>query len=313
MKVGIVGAGMVGATTAYAMIMQGVGREIILVDRNAARVHAEADDLWHAVPFAKALQVRGGEYADLKGCRAVVVAAGVNQQPGETRLQLLSRNAAVFDAVIPQILEHCPEAILIVATNPVDIMTHLTARIVKQRGIPTSRVIGSGTTLDTARFRALLAGHLGIDAPHVHAYVIGEHGDSEVLNWSDVRVAGLSLPEICKQRDVAFTPEVRQQIDNGVRRAAYSIIQGKGSTYYGVGSALARIIRTVLLDHRAVLTVCTPAEEVAGVHDVTVSLPRLVGADGVLDTFPPRLDAEEAAGLARSAEIIRTAIDQLTA
>ena len=179
------------------VLMSGVGREIVLVDLNRERAEAEADDLFHAVPFAHALQIRAGGYADLAGARIVIMAAGVGQKPGESRLELLERNAAVFRTVIPQIFENGPDAILIVATNPVDIMTHLSAKIAAENGISSSRIIGSGTTLDTARYRALLSNHLGIDATHIHGYVLGEHGDSEVLTWSSTFVGNMPLDSFC--------------------------------------------------------------------------------------------------------------------
>ncbi len=277
MKIGIVGSGAVGATAAYAtaayaMVMNGVGREIILVDKNMARAQAEADDILHAVPFAHPLHIRAGAYADLAGSVVVILTAGVNQQPGETRLQLLSRNAAVFREIVPQVLENAPNALLVVATNPVDVMTHLTAHFAAEHGVSSSRVIGSGTTLDTARFRALLGQHLGIDSQHVHGYVVGEHGDSEVLTWSLITIGGMPLLEFCYQQHITLDDEVRQQIDEGVRRAAYRIISGKGATYYGIGSALAHIVDVILHDQRAVLTVCTPVDEIAGVEKVTVAL-----------------------------------------
>src|SRR5436190_7725348 len=242
MKVGIVGSGFVGATAGYALVMQGVGREIVLVDKNAARAAAEADDIRHAVPFAHPLDVRSGEYADLAGCRAVVLCAGVGQKPGETRLQLLQRNAAVFHEVVPAVLKHAPEAVIIVASNPVDVMTHLAARFAAEIGVPAGRVFGSGTTLDTARFRSLLGQHCGVDSHHVHAHVIGEHGDSEVLTWSLASIGGMPLEAFARMRKVDLSEAVRTDIDEKVRRAAYSIIAGKGATYYGVGCALARIV-----------------------------------------------------------------------
>ncbi|MFO7320712.1 MAG: L-lactate dehydrogenase [Chloroflexota bacterium] len=311
MKIGIVGSGLVGSTAAYALLMSGIGREIVLVDKNTERAEAEADDLYHAVPFAHPMDINDGTYADLRGSSVVIMAAGVNQKPGETRLQLLERNAAVFREVIPQIIDNAPDAVIVVATNPVDIMTHLTASIAVERGLPVSRVLGSGTTLDTARFRSLLGRRLGIDSHHIHAYVIGEHGDSEVLTWSQVTVGGLTLDEFCAKRETGFCEEDWEQIDHAVRNAAYHIIKGKGATYYGVGSALARIVDVIIHDQRAILTVCSPIEEVAGVRDVTVSLPRLIGGGGVLDTFPIRLNDDEQEKLHRSASIVREAIESL--
>jgi L-lactate dehydrogenase len=311
MKIGIVGSGVVGSTAAYAMVMRGVGREIVLVDKNLKRAQAEADDIFHAVPFANPLHVTAGEYSDLTGCHVVILAAGVAQKPGETRLELLSRNAAVFADVVPSVLRYAPDAVILVATNPVDIMTHLAAEFAAPLGVPPGRVMGSGTTLDTARFRALLGLHLGVDPQHVHAYVVGEHGDSEVLTWSIATVGGLSVEEFCARRNASCVSEDRSRIDEAVRRAAYRIIEGKGATYYGIGSALARIVEVILQDQRSILTVCSPAAEVAGIRNVTVSLPHLVGGEGILDTFPLSLNQEEQALLHRSASLVSEMIRSL--
>lgn len=311
MKVGIVGSGFVGATAGYALVMRGVGREIVLVDKNTARAAAEADDLRHAVPFAHPLHVRAGDYEDLAGCRVVVLCAGVGQKPGETRLHLLQRNAQIFREVIPAVLAQAPEAVLVVASNPVDVMTHLAARFAADCGLPPGRVLGSGTTLDTARFRSLLGGHCGVDSHHVHAYVIGEHGDSEVLTWSLATIAGMPVEEFTRLRCIDFSEAVRKDIDGKVRGAAYTIISGKNATYYGIGSALARIVDVILHDQRAVMTVGAPAADVAGIANVTVSLPRLVGGQGVLETFPQPLSHEETARLRNSAGVVRQALDEL--
>lgn len=313
MKVGVVGSGFVGATAAYALVMRGVGREIVLVDKNSARAVAEADDIRHAVPFAHPLEIRAGDYQDLAGCRAVVLCAGVGQKPGETRLQLLKRNAAVFREVVPSVLKYAPNAVVIVASNPVDVMTHVAAQFASELGIPRGRVFGSGTTLDTARFRTLLGTHCGVDPHHVHAHVIGEHGDSEVLTWSLVSIGGMPLGSFVRMRGVDLSDSVRNDIDVKVRRAAYTIIGGKGATYYGIGSALARIVDAVLHDQRSILTVCAPTPDVAGVKDVTVALPRLVGGTGVIETFPLPLSESEQSQLNASATVIRRALDELAA
>ena len=312
MKIGIIGTGFVGAASAYALIMQGVGREIVLIDLDRKRASAEAEDLFHAVPFANPLTVHAGDYADLVGSKVVVIAAGVGQKPGETRIQLLERNAAVFRAIVPTVLQHAPEAILLIATNPVDVMTHLAAHFAADLNIPSSRIVGSGTTLDTARFRVLLGQHVGVDARHVHAYVLGEHGDSEVLAWSAARIGGLSLVEFCEEREIDLSAETRNRIDSDVRNAAYKIIEGKGATYYGIGAAIARISRAIIQNERAILTVCTPLDELLGVQHVTVALPHLVGGDGILDTFPPSLTNKENRALHTSASKIKELIDQLS-
>ena len=311
MRIEIIGAGAVGATTAYALLMRGVVREIVLVDLNRQRAQAEADDLLHAAPFAHAVDVRPGDYSDLEGCRIVIITAGVAQRPGETRLQLLERNAGVFRSIVPDVLRFAPDAVLIVATNPVDVMTHLTAHYAAEFGVPSQRVIGSGTTLDTARFRALLGRHIGVDPQHVHAYVLGEHGNSEVLAWSGVGIGGIPLGEFCVSPGSEVTDEVKRSIDDQVRNAAYRIIEGKGATYYGIGSALARIVDVILRDQRAILTVCTPVAEIAGVADVTVALPNLVGGSGVLSQCLLALDDHEYQALRASAQTVRDAIASL--
>lgn len=313
MKVAIIGAGQVGATTAYALVMRGIGREVLLIDMDKARAQAEADDILHAVPFAHPLNVAAGDYEDLEGSQVVIITAGVAQKPGETRLELLKRNATILAQIVPQILQHAPQAILLVATNPVDVMTHLTTKFASEYGVSSCRVIGSGTTLDTARFRALLGQHLGIDPHHVHGYVLGEHGDSEVLSWSLVTVGGVPLDEFCRQWDICTDEEVRAEIDRGVRQAAYYIIEGKGSTHYGIGSALARITEVILRNQRSLLTVCTPMEDVAGVVDVTISLPHLVGGQGILDTIllPLALSESEETALRASAEVVKRAYEEI--
>ena len=302
---------MVGSSSAYALVMSGVGREIVLVDVNPKRAEAEANDIYHAVPFAHPLTVRAGDYPDLADARVVVIAGGVAQKPGETRLQLLQRNAEVFRQIVPSVLRHAPEAVLLVVTNPVDIMTHLAAHFATEFNVPHTRVIGSGTTLDTARFRALVGRHFGVDAHHVHAYVIGEHGDSEVLVWSQATVAGLNFDEFAKVHGKPLTAEDRKQIDENVRRAAYHIIAGKGATYYGIGSAVARIVDVLLHDQRAILSICC---RIAGVKDcdsVTLALPHLVGGQGALATIPLQLDKIEREAFRKSADILREALHSL--
>jgi len=311
MKIGIVGCGMVGSASAFALVMRGIGREIVLVDLNRSRAEAEASDIRHAVPFANPLSVGVGDYADLAGCRCVVIAAGVAQKPGETRLQLLKRNAAVFREVVPSILRHAPGAVLVVVANPVDVMTHLAARFAADLDVPATQVMGSGTMLDTARFRTLLGGHFGVDPQHVHAYVLGEHGDSEVLNWSQATIAGMAVEDFVAIHGVKLTSDDRRRFDDEVRHAAYRIIAGKGATYYGIGSAVARIVEVLLHDQRAVLTVCCRIDALPEHRGLTFSIPHLVGGSGILAAIPPRLDQAEAEALAKSAGVLREAIVSL--
>ncbi len=308
MKVGVIGTGMVGSTAGYAMVMSGTANEIVLVDMNAARAEAEAHDMAHAVPFAYPTVIRSGDYGDLADANVVVIAAGVAQKPGETRLQLLQKNAAVFSEIIPQVLEPAPDAILLIATNPVDVMTEIAQRI---SGLPEERVVGSGTILDTARFHALLGEYLSVSPQSVHAYVIGEHGDSEVLCWSEATVSGVPVAEFANQIGKPLTEAVRSEIDDGVRNAAYSIIDGKGATWFGIGAGIARIVRAIENDERAVLTVSKVENDVEGIGRVAASLPRIVSGDGVLDTLMPKMTDAEHEGLKRSALVIADAIAEV--
>jgi L-lactate dehydrogenase len=304
MKVGIIGSGMVGSAAGYALALLGGTSEIVFVDRNEDLALAQAEDVSHAVPFVHPCRVSAGNYDDLAQAGIVILAAGVSQKPGESRLSLLTRNADVFSDVVGRTRQAAPKALLIVASNPVDIMTEIAQRAA---GLPAERVIGSGAILDSARFRKLLSDHLSLAPQSIHAAVLGEHGDSEVLAWSVATAGNQSIDECAAQLGVPFTPETRQEIDAGVRRAAYRIINGKGATWFGIGAGLARIVQAIRDDQRAVLTVSIRNHSVAGIDDVTLSLPRVVGASGVLATLSPKLSPQEDAALRRSAEILKEA------
>jgi L-lactate dehydrogenase len=309
MKVGIVGIGFVGSTAAYTLVLRGLVNDLVLVDLNAKAARAHAEDILHATPFARAVRIVAGDYSLLEDADVVILCCGVGQRPGETRLQLLERNAAVFSEVVGQVLRYTKEPILLVASNPVDIMTHVT---VKLSGLPPQRVIGSGTILDTARFRALLGEHLGVSPSSIHAYVLGEHGDSEVLAWSSVNVGGMPIADFAQQRELHLTEEVVAGISDGVRHAAYRIIEGKGATYFGIGAGLAQIVHSIRDDERRILTVSGLTEDVAEFKGSCLSLPRLVGAGGILGEFRPDLSAAEDEELMRSAVMLRQLYDELT-
>jgi L-lactate dehydrogenase len=311
MKIGIVGCGNVGSASAFACVLRGVGNELVLVDNDHGLAIAQAEDILHATPFAKPMPVNAGSFESLENCGIVMITAGASQKPGETRLDLLKRNAEIFAVIIPKILLAAPEAILLVASNPVDIMTHITARFATEHGQAPGRVLGSGTILDTARFRTLLAGHLGVSSHSVHAHVLGEHGDSEVLNWSGANISNISLAKIAEQLNKPVTDEIKKAIDDGVRKAAYRIIQGKGATWFGIGAAMARIARAIVADEHSVMTCCAPLKEVAGISDVTLSLPHIVSAQGVEKTLNPILDEAEHQALHASADILKNALRSL--
>ncbi len=306
MKIGIIGTGAVGSAAAYAMLLRGVGSELVLIDKNQAMAQAQATDISHAAPVAHPITVRAGEYTDLADATLVVITAGVAQKPGESRLDLLQRNANVFEDIVNQVLRHAPDATLVIASNPVDIMTHFTTRLT---GLSSSRVIGSGTILDTMRFRTLLGTHFNISPKSIHAYVVGEHGDSEVLCWSSATVASLTLADFAAQVNLPITPVIRAMIDDGVRNAAAAIIAGKGATWFGIGGGLARLAQ-VILDNEDTIMSVSVVDEVFG-RDVCVSLPRIIGRQGIVATLHPSIDAEERIALEKSAQLIYSITSEL--
>ena len=305
MKLAIIGSGFVGATAAYAIMLKGGASEIVLIDKNKERAEAEAADIRHASPFVHHIRVYAGDYSDLKGSTMVIITAGISQKPGQTRLELLNQNAEILKEILDQVIHYTKDSLILIATNPVDLMTHIASKYAQKHGIKEQKVIGTGTTLDTARFRTLLGDHLEVDPGHVHGYVIGEHGDSEVLTWSIVDIGGLPLQEFADLRKIKMDQNTRQNIDDQVRHSAYHIIQGKGSTYYGVGGVISRIVDIIEHNHRAFITICAPVEEIVGVKDVTLSLPHLISGKGVLAQLPFRLDEKETNELKRSAEILK--------
>lgn len=309
MKVGIVGCGFVGSSAAYAMVLQGVASEILLIDVNGDLARAQAEDILHATPFSHPVRLEAGGYKDLRGASLVVLACGVAQKPGETRLQLLERNAAVFQQVIPQILSSAPQALLLIASNPVDVITEMVTKI---SGLPPSRVFGSGTVLDTARFRTLIGDYFDISPQSVHASVIGEHGDSEVLVWSSAQIGGVNLKEFAQQRGKPADQETKARIDDGVRRAAYRIIEGKKATYYGIGAGLSRLARAVRNNEGGVFTISMHETQDGELKDTCLSLPRILGSAGVVATLRPSLSEEEHAGLLRSAVTLREAAAEIS-
>ena len=290
MQIGIIGAGQVGAATAFALMMRGVARKITLIDTNNERALAEATDIAHAAPFAYANKVKVGDYKDLESAGIIIITAGANQKPGETRIDLLERNIKIFSDIIPKITAAASNAILIVATNPVDIMTYVTLKL---SGFPKDHVLGSGTVLDTARFRTDLGYHLGISPKSLHANVLGEHGDSEVLCWSNGDGGTIPLMKLAEEMNKPFTDEIKQRIDDDVRNAAYKIIAGKGATYFGIAGALCRICQAISTNEYAILTVSSLHKRIADIENVCLSMPTIIGKRGIHNVLYPRLDEEE--------------------
>ncbi len=307
MKIGLVGAGMVGSATANALMMRGVEDHLALVDANREKAEAEARDIQHATPFAYPARVFAGDYSALEGSAIVIISAGAAQKKGETRLDLLHKNTEIFKQIIPEVARYAPDSKIVVVTNPVDVMTYVAWRL---SGVQRERVIGSGTILDTARFRSLIGHHFHVSPKSVHAYVLGEHGDSEVLCWTSADVSSLPLQVFGEQIGRPLTDEVRAGIEDDVRNAAYKIIAGKGGTWYGVGGALARLSQAILGDENAVLTVSRVEDDVLGEGPVALSLPRVVCGRGVSHTLHPNVCDNENRKLETSVRTLREAVKE---
>jgi len=307
-KVAVVGAGKVGSTFAYALLLSGLVGEMVLIDVDRERVEGEAMDLNHAVPLSNPVRIWAGDYADCAGADVVVIAAGTAQRPGETRLDLVKRNAAIFNDVISRITAHNQTGILLIATNPVDVLSYVAWKV---SGFPSGRVIGSGTVLDTARLRYLLGEHFGVDARNVHAYIIGEHGDSEVPVWSLANVAGMQLDDFCRREDCELGPQIRARIFEQTRDAAYEIIQRKGATYYAVAAGLLRIVESILRDQHTVLAVSSLVPGYYDIEDVYLSLPAVVDRGGVERVLHLPLNEQETEALHKSAAVLRSVLDEL--
>ena len=311
-RVAIVGAGHVGATFAYGLLLSGLAAEVVLIDTDRDRAAGEAMDLGHAVPFNRPARVWAGELADARGAALTVVTAGAGQRPGETRLDLAARNADVIRDVVPGIAAANPEGAIIVATNPVDVLTQVAQ---DASGLPHGRVIGSGTILDTARFRFLIGEQLAVDPRSVHGYIVGEHGDSAVPVWSSASAGGVPIEAFATARGVAFGDDERRRIGDQVRTAAYEVIQRKGATYYAIASGLVRLVEAMLRDQRSVLSVSTrmlPEHGYAGVADVCLSVPCVIDRHGVSTVLRLELDPAEAAALQRSADVLAEARARVT-
>lgn len=308
-RVAVVGAGNVGSTFAYALLLSGLAAEIVLIDANQARAEGEAMDLNHAVPFSHPTRVWAGGYDACAGAAVTVLAAGANQKPGETRLDLVKRNAAIFREIVPAVARQNPDGIVLVATNPVDALTYASLKLSQ---LPKTRVIGSGTILDTARFRQLLSRHFRVDARSVHAFIIGEHGDSEVPAWSLANIAGMRLEAFCAANGMPYDLEALDQIFVQTRDAAYHIIERKGATYYAVAAGLMRIVEAILRDQGTVLSVSSLVDDGSlGDGDVCLSLPTVVGRTGIERVIRLEMSPAEHDALRRSADVLRTTIGQL--
>jgi len=308
-KVVIVGAGAVGSTFAYALAQKGLADQICLIDANPDFAEGQALDLAHGLPFYPAVQIRAGGSSDYADAQVIVITAGAKQAPGESRLNLLQKNAAMVESIVDEIVAQKSQAVLLLASNPVDILTHVA---LKRSGWPKNRVIGSGTVLDSARFRYLISQHCKVDVGNVHAYILGEHGDSEVAAWSMTHVAGVPIDHYCPTcGKCSDWHGERERIVREVKESAYHIINYKGATYFGIGMSLARIVGTILQDQNSVLTVSTFLDGEYGLQDVCLGIPCVVGQGGVKRIVQTELYPDEQAALERSAQTLKARMDAL--
>ena len=307
-KVVVIGAGSVGTAYIYALLPRGVAGEIALIDVDQNRVEGEVLDLSHGLPFIPPVTIKKGDYSDCANADIIVVTAGARQQPGQSRLDLIQKNARIVRSICRQIADHKSSAILVMVTNPVDALTYMA---LKELQWEPRRVVGSGTVLDSARFKYLLSRHCRIDARNVHAYILGEHGDSEVAAWSMTHIAGVSVNEYCRICKSCDYDDHHHRIAEEVRNSAYHIIDYKGSTYYGIGLSLVRITEAMLRNEHSILTVSSLLDGQYGIKDVCLSVPTIVGDGGIELIIDAELASEELESLRASAAAIRNVLDQL--
>ena len=306
--VGIVGTGNVGVAAAYAVFLRGLASEIILVDKDVKRAEGEAMDLMHGQAFVGSMTVKAGGYKDLSSAQVVIITAGVAQKPSETRIDLLNRNVAVFKEIVSELDRHTPQSVLIIASNPVDILTFVTQKLSARSA---NRIIGTGTMLDSSRFRALLGRHYGVDPRSVHAYILGEHGDTEVPIWSTANIGGVPLIDNMIL-GVRFEQDIMNQLFHQVRDAAYEIIDRKGYTNTAIGAAIVRLAEALLDDQKSVLPVSRMLNGEYGLTDVCLSIPSVIGIAGVEETILPNLNAAEMRDLQQSASVLKDSLSKLS-
>lgn len=307
-KVVMIGCGMVGAASAFALMQSGLFSEMVLIDADKSRAEGEAMDISHGLPFARPMKIYAGDYDDISDAAIVIVTAGAAQKPEETRLDLVQKNTAIFRSIIPEIAKREFGGILLVVSNPVDILTY---EAIKLSGFPEGRVIGSGTVLDTARLKYQLGRHLSVDSRSIHAFIIGEHGDSEIAVFSSANVSGVALNEFCEMRGHYAHEESEERIAEMVKNSAYEIISKKRATYYGIAMAVCRICEVIVRDEKSILPVSSMMHGEYGISEVVLSMPAIVGKDGIEDKLPVMLDQEEEESLRRSAGTLKQILKQL--
>ena len=307
-KAAIIGCGFVGTSIAFSLVQKGIFSELVLIDANEKKAEGEAMDLSHGLPFTKPMEIKAGGYEDIADCAMIIITAGANQKPGETRLDLVHKNVEIYKSIIPKIVEKNQEATLLIVSNPVDIMTYVALKL---SGYPSHKVIGSGTVLDTARLKYLLSRHLDVDSRSIHAFIIGEHGDSELAVWSAANVSGIPLNHFCELRGYFDHMESMDRIYQSVRDSAYEIIEKKGATYYGVAMAVCRIAESVIRNEHSIMPISVYLDGLYGLHDICLSIPTVVGQEGAEKVLDIPLDLMEMGKLVYWAEELKKIIGEL--
>lgn len=307
-KAVMIGCGFVGSASVFSLMQSGLFSEIAMIDVDREKAEGEAMDISHGIPFASHMRIYAGDYEDVSDAGIVIITAGANQKPGETRLDLVQKNVGIFKKIIPAIMEHGFDGIILVVANPVDILTYVAQKL---SGLPENRVIGSGTVLDTARLKNRLSEHLEVDSRSVHAFIIGEHGDSEIAAWSSANVSGIPINDFCEMRGHYQHEKSTKEIAEAVKNSAYDIIQRKQATYFGVAMAVKRICEVIVRDEKSILPVSTMMHGEHGVDGVVLSMPCIVGKDGIETQVPFLLNKEETLKLQESAKMLKEIIDSL--
>lgn len=308
-KAAIIGCGFVGSASAFCLMQSGLFSELVLLDANRDKAEGEALDVAHGIPFARPMKIYAGDYDDIADAAIIIVTAGANQKPGETRLDLVQKNVGIFRSIIPEIAKRNFAGILLIVSNPVDILTYTAMKL---SGLPEHRVIGSGTVLDTARFKYQLGEHLQVDPRSIHAFIIGEHGDSEIAAWSSANVSGIPIHDICEMRGFYNHEDAMKEIAETVKNSAYEIIAKKRATYYGIAMSVKRICEAIVRDEKSILPVSNMMHGEYGIDQVVLSMPAIIGKDGIETQVPISMNEAEQEKLKASADTLKKVIGELT-
>lgn len=305
-KISVIGAGAVGAATAFSLTIKGLAKELVVVDIDKDRTEGEVLDLQHCADFTRPMNIIAGEYEDTKDSDIVVITAGAAQKPGETRIDLVNKNVAIFKSIIPQVAEYSPNAILLVVSNPVDILSYVTYKL---SGFPKERVIGSGTVLDTSRLKNEISREIDVNPQDIQTYILGEHGDTEFPAWSISSIAGIPLDQYIKINNIDFNQDVKTRIEDDVKNAAYKVINKKGSTSYAIAMAISKIVESILLDKKSILPVSTLVSNYNGIDDIYLGVPSVVGINGVEGYLEVELDEDEKEKFVKSGTALKEVLE----